>query len=202
MPDPTAHDRTFIPYPLGLDPKFEKCLPDVEEQEGTFWKSGAMPKAAYSDDAHDPGGKTGEGIIQKEYDAKRKQWGLPTQWVFKMSKDEERTIYYTDYWLPYCPNLPEGLDLEVFDNRVNEGDHRAIVLLQLALRVKPDGVFGPVTQSAIDTAVAVGSVMLIIDRYKVAREAFYHGLSTFKYFGTGWMRRSEEIAKQASEMVA
>jgi hypothetical protein len=34
---PTAHDRTFVPYPLGLDPKFEKCLPYTEAQEGVPW---------------------------------------------------------------------------------------------------------------------------------------------------------------------
>lgn len=45
---PTAYDRTFIPYPLGLDPKFERCLPDTEAQEGVPWASGPMPAGASS----------------------------------------------------------------------------------------------------------------------------------------------------------
>src|ERR1700757_1439117 len=119
---PTSHDRTFITYPVGADAEFDKALPYTEAQEGVPWASGPMPARAYSDDKHDPGGKTGEGIIEREYDLKRRQWRLPTQDIRQMSKDEERTIYYTDYWVAgYCPELPEGLNLEHFDNCVNEG---------------------------------------------------------------------------------
>jgi lysozyme family protein len=200
VPAPTAHDRSFVAYPIGLDPKFEKCLPDTEAQEGVPWASGPLPRRAFSNDAHDPGGKTGEGIVQKEYDAKRRQWGLPTQDIRGISKDEERTIYYTDYWLPECPKLPAGLDLEYFDDNVNEGSHRSTILLQIALRVTADGQFGPQTQAAIDSAVAAGGTVALIDRCKVAREAFYHGLSTFRYFGGDWIRRSEVIAKQSDAL--
>jgi lysozyme family protein len=198
---PTAHDRSFVPYPLGLDPKFERCLPDTEAQEGVPWASGPLPARAFSNDKHDPGGKTGEGIIQKEYDLKRRQWGLPTQDIRKISKDEERTIYYTDYWLAgHCPELPAGLDLECFDDVVNEGTHRGICLLQIALRVPADGQFGPQSKAAIDAAVAANQVVALIDRYKAVREGFYHGLSTFRYFGADWIRRSETIDKQADAM--
>lgn len=203
MATPTAHDRTFIPYPLGLDPAFEKCLPFTEAQEGVPWASGPMPARAFSNDAHDPGGKTGEGIIQREYDLKRRQWGEATQDIRKMSKDEERTIYYTDYWLgSFCQLMPEGLDLEVFDNAVNEGTHRAISLLQIALRIPADGQYGPQTEGAVKASSSDStSLAMLIDRYKVAREAYYHGISTFKYFGTDWIRRSEEIAAEGKGMV-
>lgn len=186
---PCAHDRRFVPYPLGLDRNFERCLPDTLLEEG-----------GYSDDPHDPGGRTDYGIIQKEYDAKRRQWGLPTRWVKDITAAEYRTIYYTDYWLPVCPHLPAGLDLETFDQFVNEGGHRAIVLLQLALRVHVDGDFGPETQTAVDAAVAGKSVVAVIDRYKVAREAFYRALPIFRYFGKDWIARSERIDKKADAM--
>ncbi len=198
---PTAHDRAFVPYPLGLDPKFEKCLPFTELQEGVPWASGPMPKRAFSNDAHDPGGKTGEGIIQREYDLKRRQWGLPTRDIRLLTKDEERTIYYTDYWVEgHCPQLPAGLDLECFDDVVNEGIHRGIELLQIALRVHVDGQFGEESKGAVDAAIAAGQLVQLIDRYKVAREAFYRGLSTFHYFGTGWIRRAEEIGRDSDKM--
>jgi lysozyme family protein len=197
---PTAHDRVFVPYPLGLDLKFEKCLPDTEAQEGVPWASGPMPSRAFSNSLHDPGGKTGEGIVQKEYDAKRRQWGRQTQDIRKMSKDEERTIYYTDYWLPYCPQLPDGLNLEFFDDCVNEGSHEAMKLLQIALRVRADGQFGPQTETALDAMVAANQVVRLIDSYKISREAFYHGLSTYRYFGGDWIRRSETIDKQSDAM--
>jgi lysozyme family protein len=188
---PTAHDRSFIPYPLGLDPQFESCLPDTEAQEG-----------GYSNDAHDPGGMTMEGIIQREYDLKRRQWGLPTRWVKQISKDEERTIYYTDYWLPYCPQLPAGLNLEFFDLDVNGGGHRAVVTLQRVLRVTADGTFGPETLSAMHLAEAGGpaSVDSVIKEFCSNREAFYESLTTFRYFGKDWIRRSAEIEKEAEGM--
>ena len=186
---PTSQDRTFVAYPLGLDPKFEKCLPDTLVQEG-----------GYSNDPHDPGGRTMLGIIQKEYDLKRRQWGLPTQWVKNISADEMRTIYYTDYWLPYGPTLPPGLDLEYFDDCVNQGSHRAIVLLQRALLVDADGSFGQLTEMAVHNAIDAKRVVAIIDRYKEARENFYRSLPTFRYFGGDWIRRSETIGKQADAM--
>jgi lysozyme family protein len=186
---PTSHDRSFIPYPFGLDPKFETCLPDTLVQEG-----------GYSNDAHDPGGMTMLGIIQKEYDLKRRQWGLPTQWVKNISKDEMRTIYYTDYWLPYAPELPAGLDLEFFDLCVNGGQHRAIVTLQRALAISSDGLWGLQTEDAVTTMIAAGNPARTIMAFKAEREAFYRSLSTFRFFGKDWIRRSEEIGSQAAAM--
>lgn len=201
LPIPTAHDRSFIPYVVGTDPAFDKCLPFTEAQEGVPWAVGPLPLRAFSNDKHDRGGKTGEGILQKEYDLKRRQWGLPTRDIRLMSKDEERTIYYTDYWVGgHCPELPPGLDLECFDDCVNQGVHRGIELLQIALRVDRDGQFGPQTRAAIEAAVAAHQVEQLIERYKAAREAFYHALSTFRYFGTDWIRRSEEIGRQSAAM--
>lgn len=198
---PTSHDRIFVAYPLGLDPRFEKCLPFTELEEGVAWSSGPLPARAFSNDKYDPGGKTGEGIIQKEYDLKRRQWGLPTRDIRLITKDEERTIYYTDYWLAgCCPEMPAGLDLECFDDCVNEGAHEGIKLLQMALRVQADGQFGPQTKTAIDTFVASNQVVQLIDRYKIAREAYYHGLANYRHFGSGWIRRAETIDKDSDAM--
>jgi lysozyme family protein len=188
---PTSHDHSFIPYPVGSDTKFEKCLPDTLVQEG-----------GYSNDAHDPGGMTMEGIIQREYDAKRKQWGLPTQWVKGITADEKRTIYYTDYWLPYCPLLPPGLDLEFFDLDVNGGQHRAVETLQRALRITDDGQFGDQTDAALKAVIDRGpaAIEALIAAFRDQREAFYRSLTTFKFFGKDWIRRSEEIEAQGEAM--
>lgn len=188
---PAQHDRSFIPYLVGTDPQFEECLPDILVQEG-----------GYSNDAHDPGGMTMEGIIQREYDAKRRQWGLPTQWVKKISTDEMRTIYFTDYWLPYGPQMPDGLDLEFFDLNVNGGQHRAVVTLQRALKVFDDGMFGDKTDAAVKGIVSQGpsSILALIDRFRDEREAFYRSLTTFKFFGKDWIRRSEEIEAEGGAM--
>lgn len=180
---------TYSPYVLGTDKQFEKCLPDILVQEG-----------GYSNDPHDPGGMTMYGIIQREYDADRTAWGLPTQWVKNISPEEYRTIYYTKYWLPYCPKLEAGLDLEFFDLAVNGGPHRAIITLQRVLNITDDGQWGPETDEAVTTLIAAGNIPLAIQEYKIQREAFYRSLGTFKYFGTDWIRRSEQIEKQAEAM--
>lgn len=200
QPIPTAHDRSFIPYPIGLDQKFELCLPDTEVEEGVPWTSGPLPARAFSNDAHDPGGKTGEGIIQKEYDAKRRMWGLPLQDIRKISKDEERTIYYTDYWLPDCPQLPAGLDLECFDQNVNEGPSRSTKLLQIALGFRGGDVDGNFGQKTLAAVQGIHDVDDLIDRYMVVREAFYHGLGTYKYFGKDWIARSQRIDTKAKAL--
>ena len=197
---PSRNDRKFIPYPLGYDLEFEKCLPYTEVQEGVPWFAGPLPKRAFSDDAHDPGGETAEGIIKVEFDKKLRQWGLPIKDILLITKDEERTIYYTDYWLPFGPKCPPGVNLEFFDMDVNGGQSRAVKTLQRALGgISVDGAWGDETQDALTQLMERGgqSILALIERYKERREAFYEGLPTFRYFGKDWIRRSEEIEKEA-----
>lgn len=183
---PTSTDRSFVPYVVGTDPEFDKCLPPILVQEG-----------GYSNDAHDPGGMTDYGIIQREYDLKRKQWGLPTQWVKNISADEYRTIYYTDYWMPNCPQCYPGLDLEVFNMNVNGGPHRSTILLQESIDVTADGAFGPVTAS---TVKSLWGSQKVIDAFRADADAFYKALPTFRYFGKDWLRRDFEINTKADAM--
>jgi lysozyme family protein len=200
---PTSHDRSFIPYVVGTDSRFDKVLPFTEIQEGPLpWLSGRGPQRDFSNDAHDPGGKTMEGIIQREYDRKRRQWGLPVQEVREMSKDEERTIYFTDYWMPHCPFIPDGLDLEFFDLNVNGGESRAVKELQLVIGIGPDGVWGDETQQHVTDLGASGNVIAAIKAYGAKREAFYQSLGTFRYFGADWTRRTSEIEREGEQLAA
>jgi lysozyme family protein len=176
----------FVPYKLGTDLEFEKCLPPVLVQEG-----------GYSNDAHDPGGATNFGIIQTEYNIARRSWGLPQQSVKLITADEYRTIYYTKYWLPYCAMLYPGLDLEFFNMSVNGGVGRATELLQEALGVNPDKVFGPVTLAKMKS---LWGSQPVIDTFKHDADEFYESLSTFRYFGKDWLRRDTQIQSQADAM--
>jgi lysozyme family protein len=192
---------TFTPYKLGTDPDFEKCLPDIEVQEGVKWDSGPGPSRAFSDDAHDPGGKTMEGITQKEYFQDRIEWGLPIQPVRQMSKDEERTIYYTRYWLPYCPKFTDpGMKLEFFNMSVNGGVGRAIKELQIVLHISTVGGWGPQTEAAVTSLDASGDGPRAVIDYKNACDAFYKAIPGFKWFGKDWLRRDNEIEKNASDL--
>jgi len=177
-------------YKVGDDPAFDKCLPDTLIEEG-----------GYSNDPHDPGGMTMEGIIQREYDRWRRARGLPTQWVRKIADDEMRTIYHDEYWLPDCPKLPAGLNLCVFDTNVNNGIHAGTVLLQRTLGISADGVWGAETDKTV-AAIAAADLQRLIQRFYTLRGRYYQSLRNFQYFGRDWMRRDLDIEKWALKMAS
>ena len=171
------------------DARFNICLPYTLKEEGGF-----------SNNPHDPGGATMEGITQREYNVYRQGEHMSLQSVRGMTNTERDEIYYTSYWLPDCPSMPIGVDLVFFDNKVNEGPTRAIMLLQLALGVAADGFLGPITRAALATQDQANPISLL-QRYDADREHFYRELSTFRYFGSDWIARSERMTKAAIAML-
>ena len=169
------------------DDGFSFCLPLILREEG-----------GNDDDPHDPGGRTSRGIIQREYNAWRQSHSEPLKDVWSASDAEVAAIYETQYWQPWCPKLPAGLNLVYFDMAVNSGPLRAAKLLQQALDVRVDGHIGMVTLSAIGAA----SPIKIISRFSDSRRAFYRELHTFKYFGKGWLARTALIEQAALKMAA
>jgi lysozyme family protein len=138
------------------------------------------------------------GIIQREYDIYRKSKGLPLQDVSKLTRDEGADIYYNSYWLPECPKLPPGLDLQFFDEAVNAGPGAATLILQRSLGITADRVWGPQTDAAVK---AITNLYGTISAYTAQREAYYRALSGYQYFGKGWIRRSVEIGADAIKMI-
>ena len=176
--------------------RFHACLPFMLVQECPHpgdWSN----LRNFSDDAHDPGGKTMCGITQREYDHYRKTHGLPVRDVRRLTQQEGVDIYDSVYWLPDCPMLPAGLDLCFFDSAVNQGTHEAIRILQVALGVANDGVWGPQTDAAVKS---ITNVAAVINAFTQRREAVYRGSRGFAYFGTGWLRRAKEIRAAALKM--
>lgn len=170
-----------------LSDRFLTCLPLTLRQEG-----------GNSNDPHDPGGRTHEGIIQREYDRYRQSKNLLLQSVYLASDIEVQDIYLNSYWLPHCPDLPAGLDMAFFDQCVNEGPREATLLLQRALGIGADGMFGPNTLTAVRS---ITDIKTVIVKYSDARRAFYRSLRTFQYFGTDWIRRTNEIQAESIVMI-
>lgn len=188
-------------YQLGDDPAFERCLPDTLKEEGPVPNDLRDPRN-YSNDAHDRGGMTMDGIIQREYDRWRVAQGLPTRWVKNIDPDEVRTIYREEYWLPHCPNVPAGLDLCLFDTNVNNGVHAGVLLLQRTLGITADGIFGNETATAV--AALKGDsrdLQLMIGRFYAARRSYYLSLPGARYYGNDWLRRDLHIEQEALAMV-
>ncbi len=95
---------------------FEKALAFTLKYEGGF-----------VDNPADRGGPTNQGITQKTYDAYRKQQGLSSQDVRKLSVAERDWIYRRNYWdACKCDSKPPKLAIACFDFAVNSGPSRAL----------------------------------------------------------------------------
>lgn len=106
--------------------------------------------SVFTDDPRDLGGATLRGVTQRTYDAWRATTGQSKRSVAFMGEDEMQAIYLANYWMPCnCDLLPAPLAGFVFDMAVNSGVWNAKLALQRVVRVRADGVIGPVTLAAI-----------------------------------------------------
>jgi lysozyme family protein len=92
--------------------------------------------------------------------------------------------------------MPRGLDLAMFDFAVNSGPVRAIKALQTILKVRADGVYGPLTRAAAKARAPAGLIAALCD----SRIGFLQRLGTFAVFGKGWTRRVTTIRAAALAM--
>ena len=143
-----------------------------------------------SSDPLDKGGLTNFGVTQHAYDRFRRRNNLNSRPVTLISGLEVMSIYRSDYWLTaHCDDLPDKLAMCVFDAAVNHGPGKAIRLLQRALNVPVDGLFGPRTKKALDIA----DELTTIGRFLDLRQDFYdeiieHDPSQVR-FKRGWANR-------------
>jgi len=180
------------------DPRFLACWPFTLIQECPLPNDWSNMRN-FSNDAHDPGGETMCGIIQREYDIYRKSKGLPLQDVRHLTRDEGADIYYNSYWLPECPKLSPGLDLQFFDEAVNAGPGAATLILQRALGITADRQWGSQTDAAVK---AITNTVSVINEFTSQRASYYRALRGFQYFGRDWIRRTQEIGNEALKMAS
>jgi lysozyme family protein len=164
---------------------WQTCLTAIFAEEGGF-----------ADNPGDPGGATNMGITRVTLAAWR---GTPVsrEDVMMLEKSEAARIYRERYWCAIGgDDVPDGLDLALFDDAVNSGPRTAIRDLQRALEVPQDGVIGPLTRDAI----AARPMPEVIAALGAARLARLKGLSHFSLFGRGWSRRIQRIERQAKAL--
>ena len=166
---------------------FEKCLEIILHHEG-----------GYVNHPKDPGGETNLGVTKRVYE----EWG-GTKDMKDLTVEDVAPIYKKNYWDRVRGNdLPNGLDLCIFDFAVNAGPGRAAKMIQKMIGVTVDGGIGPNTLRALGLyEEEVGGVAEVILEYQKQRQAYYESLSTFDTFGRGWTRRVDETTVTATEMI-
>ena len=153
-------------------------------------------EGGYVDHPKDPGGRTNMGITQAVYE-KYLNRTVTEEEMKNIKIGDVRIIYKENYWDKVKgDDLPSGVDFCVFDWAVNSGVSRASKALQKIIGAKADGVIGPNTLKAVESADSE----VIIQQLTEAREDFYKRLSTFDTFGKGWLNRNEKTALLSLEL--
>jgi lysozyme family protein len=145
------------------------------------------------DDPIDPGGRTNQGVIQREFSAWLRKNGKSNRDVFTMTDAERDAIYWENYGQKIrYDELPPGPDIVILDGAINSGVAQSVKWVQRALGLTADGILGSVTlQRIIDHP---DHDRLIADILAM-REKFLRALKTFYHFGKGWISRITQLKK-------
>lgn len=170
----------------GLPGNYQRSLANVLVSEGGF-----------SNDAHDPGGVTLNGIIQTEYNRYRRDKGLPAKALTRAMLGtsawiaERDEIYHINYADPMAFDAqPSGLDFTLLDYGINSGIGRSGKVLRRVLGMS-DSTWH-VTPDVL-AEVHRRDAKVLIRAINDERLHFLKGLSTWRYFGTGWARRVASV---------
>ncbi|TRC72741.1 hypothetical protein FJV83_10175 [Mesorhizobium sp. WSM4307] len=170
-----------------MDCNFARALALVLKSEG-----------GWSDNPADPGGATMKGVTLANFRRYVKADAGKAD-LKKIGDDQVATVYRRFYWDAVLgAELPDGVDLAVFDFAVNSGPGRAAKYLQASVGVPQDGRIGPATLAAVKTKPAG----VVIDQLCDARLAFLRRLPTWATFGRGWSDRVGSVRAQALLMSA
>lgn len=142
-------------------------------------------------DRNDRGNWT-SGVIGKG-ELKGTKYGVsamayPNEDIQNLTLDRAKEIYRRDYWNKcHIDELPDDVRFDMFDTAINSGVAAAIKIMQRALNVGDDGVWGPKTSAAAKAAAA--SPAYLDKRFNGFRLRYLCDIPTFNNFGRGWVRR-------------
>lgn len=132
--------------------RFDDLLDLVMKAEGA---GQSHNPTGYADITGDPGGVTNWGISQRAWlgmKFKLPYAGFPDT-VKNFRREHAVTVYQNEYYLPvHGDSLPKGVAYVVFDAAVNQGPRTAVQILQRALGVLDDGIWGSKTEGAVRLA--------------------------------------------------
>lgn len=171
---------------------------------------GSEGGAAFTNDSKDPGGPTRFGVSWRavrlrdadfngELDFDLDHDGDVDEWdIRQISLEMARDLFYTDYWVPSGgERLPPALAVATADAGYNQGPRTAVALLQRALKVKADGIVGPVTVVAAQEA----HIHELLPTFGALRLDRYRSHPQVGEFFRGWARRVLWLQYQIDERV-
>lgn len=154
-------------------------------------------EGGYVNNPVDPGGPTNKGITLKTYSAFLGRDATIDE-LKKLPQEHLLSIYGSRYWdACNCDDLPDGLDLCVFDFAVHSGVTKAAKTLQALAGAKQDGKIGPKTQMAVAMWIHAHGLKNAIKLYQAERLDYLESLATFPVFGKGWTSRVNDLEKVA-----
>lgn len=138
-------------------------------------------EGGYTDDPHDPGGRTRYGISQRAY---------PQEDIAALTLERAREIYRRDYWqAARCDFLPPQVAIQLFDCVVNHGINQGVRLFQRALGVADDGIIGTVTLRRANLVAPDRLARRLIAQ----RITHWTSLKHWPIYGRGWARRAATL---------
>lgn len=167
---------------VGFDQAFDRLI----GHEGEF-----------TDDPADPGNWTGGRVGIGEL--KGTKYGIAANTygyldIKNLTLPEAKAIYRRDFW-DVAGDAHPAIKFQLFDAAVNHGHGNAIRMLQRAVGVADDGIWGPRSQAALN-GMDHNDVLL---RFVGHRLKFWASLAKFDNYGRGWTRRGAENLLLAAE---
>lgn len=165
---------------------FEQAFDRLIGHEGKFTGDPA-------DDGNWTGGKQGRGEL------KGTKYGIsaaayPHLDIKNLTIHHAKAIYEEDYWNVLDDAHP-AIKFQLFDAAVNHGHANAVRMLQRAVRVADDGIWGPRSQAAL-RAMELNDVLMRFIGYRLK---FWASLKRFDDFGRGWTNRGADNLLFAAE---
>lgn len=179
---------------------FELTIPFTHEKEGGF-----------VNDPHDAGGATNMGVTLNTYTTYCRKKGYPhptVEHLKQLTENQWQEIMRTMYWdvIKGDDIQSQSVALAIYDWSVHSGPATAVKHVQRILGVKADGIVGPVTLAAINSA----SPLPLFGQIQQSRLAFLESLCTVNFieqdalgstvqkeknrkFLNGWVRRVKSI---------
>jgi lysozyme family protein len=143
---------------------------------------------------HDPGRGTSWGVTEQTWKTAIHQGIVDRGLLAEATIPQLATILRVLTWNPIQGDeLPDGVDLVMFDIAMMSGVGRAAMILQRCVGTKPDGHIGPITLNAAIMMEPHGLISALTTEDK----SFMASLHAATYFGRGWASRANACQTEA-----